>query len=69
MSLTHCPDCRRLCFVAAASCPNCEVPFRPGAFRAAAAAEKKTFRRRCTVLFLVPSLSTLAVLAVVMVRA
>ena len=69
VSLIHCPDCRRLCFVASASCPNCEVSSRSGALRAAAAAEEKSFRRKCGILFLIPFISTLAVLAVVLIRA
>ncbi len=69
MSLTHCPDCRRLCFVDSASCPSCAVSFRPGALRDAAAAEEKSFRRRSNVMFLIPLVAALAVLAVVLVRA
>ena len=69
MSLTHCPDCRRLCFVDSASCPSCAVSFRPGALSAAAAAEEKTFRRRSNIMFLVPFVSALAVLALVLMRA
>ena len=69
MSLTHCPDCRRLCFVDSASCPSCAVSFRPGALRDAAAAEEKSFRRRSNIMFLVPLVAALAVLAVVLVRA
>jgi hypothetical protein len=44
------------------------VSFKPGALRAAATAEEKSFRRKCGVLFLVPFVSILAVLAVVLVR-
>ena len=69
MSLTHCHDCRRLCFVDSASCPSCEVSFKPGALRTAATAEEKSFRRKCGILFLIPFISTLAALAVVLVRA
>ena len=69
MSLTHCPDCRRLCFVDSASCPRCEVSFRPGALGAAAVAEEESFMRKGSVLFLVPFLGTLMVLAVVLMRA
>jgi hypothetical protein len=68
LSLTHCPDCRRLCFVTYASCPSCDVSFKPGALRAAATAEEKSFRRNCGILFLIPFISTLAVLAVVLIR-
>ena len=69
MSLTHCPDCRRLCFVDSASCPNCEVSFRPGALSAAAAADEKSFRRKSNLTFLAPFVGALAVLAVVLMRA
>ena len=68
MRLTHCPDCRRLCFVDSASCPSCAVSFRPGALRAAAAAEEKSFRRRSNILFLIPFLGALVALAVVLMR-
>ena len=68
MSLTHCPDCRRLCFVDSASCPSCEVSFRPGVLRAAAAAEEKSFRMRSNIMFLVPFVGALAALAVVLMR-
>ena len=68
MSLTHCPDCRRLCFVDSASCPSCEVSFKPGALRAAATAEEKSFSRKSNILFLVPFVSALAVLTFVLVR-
>lgn len=69
MSLTHCPDCRRLCFVDSASCPSCEVSFGQGALGVAAAAEEKSFMRKGSVLFLVPFLGTMLVLAVVLMRA
>ena len=69
MSLTHCPDCRRLCFVDSASCPSCEVSFRPGALGAAATAEEKSFMMKGSVFFFVPFLGTLLVLAVVLIRA
>lgn len=69
MSLTHCPDCRRLCFADAASCPSCAVSFRPGALGDAAAAEEKSFRRRSNVMFLIPFVGALAALAVVLMRA
>jgi hypothetical protein len=45
------------------------VSFRPGALRAAATAEEKTFRRRGNILFLVPFVCALAALAVVLIRA
>lgn len=68
MSLTHCPDCRRLCFVDSAACPSCAVSFRPGVLREAAAADEKSFRRRGNLMFLVPFVAALAVLAVVLMR-
>jgi hypothetical protein len=68
MSLTHCPDCRRLCFVDSASCPSCAKSFRPGALRAAAAAEAKSFMRTSSIMFLVPIVSALVLLAVVLMR-
>jgi hypothetical protein len=68
VSLTHCPDCRRLCFVNSASCPSCAASFRPGVLHAVAAAEEKSFRRRSGIMFLVPFVSILALLAVVLMR-
>jgi hypothetical protein len=68
MSLTHCPDCRRLCFVNSTSCPSCAVSFRPGALRDAAAAEEKSFRRRSNIMFLIPFVGALAAMAVVLMR-
>ncbi len=68
MSLTHCPDCRRLCFVDSASCPSCAAPFRPGVLRDAAAAEAKSFMRTSSIMFLVPFVSALVLLAVVLMR-
>ena len=68
MRLTHCPDCRRLCFVNSASRPSCAVSFRPGALRAASAAEEKSFRMRSNIMFLVPFVGALAALAVVLMR-
>jgi hypothetical protein len=67
VSLTHCPDCRRLCFVDSASCPSCAVSFRPGALRDAAA-EEKSFRMRSNIMFLVPFVGALAALAVMLMR-
>lgn len=69
MSLIHCPDCRRLCFVASKYCPSCEASFRPGELRDAAAAEEKSFMRRGTIMFLVPIASALAVLGLLLMRA
>jgi uncharacterized protein involved in exopolysaccharide biosynthesis len=45
------------------------VSFRPGALSAAAAAEEKSFRRKGNLMFLVPFVGALAVLAVVLMRA
>lgn len=67
MRLTHCPDCHRLCFVASATCPSCAASFRPGVLRAAAA-EEKSFRKKSGIMFLVPFVSVLALLAVVLMR-
>ena len=53
----------------AASCPSCAASFRPGALRDAAAAEEKSFMRRGHIMFLVPIVGALAVLAVVFMRA
>jgi hypothetical protein len=52
MSLTKCPDCRRLTFIDALSCPSCGQAFRPGVLRAKAATEERGFNRRCGALFL-----------------
>jgi len=68
VSLTHCPDCRRLCFVDFASCPSCALSFRPGVLRDAAVAEEKSFRVRSNVMFLIPFVGALAVLAVMLMR-
>lgn len=68
MSLTHCSDCRRLCFVDSTSCPSCAVSFRPGALSAAAAADERSFRRRSNLMFLIPFAGALLALAVVLMR-
>ena len=68
MSLTHCPDCRRLCFVTSTYCPSCEASFRPGELRDAAAAEEESFMRKGHIMFLVPIVSALAVSAVLLMR-
>lgn len=52
MSMTKCPDCRRLTFIDAPSCPGCGEAFEPGALRAKAAAEESGFNRRRGALFL-----------------
>ena len=68
MSLTHCPDCHRLCFINSASCPSCAASSRPGVLSAAAAAEEKSFMRKGGIMFLVPIVSALALLAVMLMR-
>lgn len=68
MCLTKCPDCRRLTFVAATSCPSCEKEFQPGALRAKAEAEEKTFKRKCAAPFIIALLSLLVVLLFVVLR-
>ncbi len=65
MSLTKCPDCRRLSFVKAHFCPNCEPVFRPGELRAQASAEERAFGRRTDSLFAGLFLIALAVLTFV----
>jgi hypothetical protein len=45
------------------------VSFRPGALHAAAAADEKSFRRRSSIMFLIPFISTLMALAAVLMRA
>jgi len=42
--------------------------FRPGVLRAAAAAAERSFRRRSNIMFLVPFVGALVVLAVVLMR-
>ena len=69
MSLTHCPDCRRLCFVTSEYCPSCEASFRPGELRDAAAAEEKSFMRTGNAMFLASIASALAVLGALLMRA
>ncbi len=68
MSLTKCPDCRRLSFVGAESCPSCERAFRPGEMRAQANAEERAFGRRNNSLFAAVFLMALAVLVFVVLR-
>ena len=69
MSLTKCPGCRHLTFVDALSCPSCGEAFRPGILRAKAAAEDRSFNRRCGALFLsVLLLGTVAALLFAMLR-
>ena len=68
MSLTKCPDCRRLSFVKAESCPNCERAFRPGELRAQADAEDSAFGRRSNGLFAALFLFAMAALAFAVLR-
>ena len=68
MSLTNCPDCRRLSFVEAGSCPSCQRMFRPGELRARADAEERAFGRRNNGLFAALFLFALAALAFVVLR-
>jgi hypothetical protein len=64
----RCPDCRRLSFVEATSCPSCERTFRPGELRAQANAEERAFGRRNNSLFAAVFLMALAVFAFVALR-
>ena len=68
MSLTKCPDCRKLCFTDAASCPSCARMFQPTALRTQAEAEERAFQRNGHVLFLVLLLAPLMVLLFVAFR-
>jgi hypothetical protein len=68
MSLTKCPDCRRLSFVEAESCPSGERVFRSGEMRAQANAEERAFGRRNNSLFAALFLMALAALAFVVLR-
>lgn len=62
MSLTKCPDCRKLCFTGDATCASCGQAFLPGALGAQASAEERAFRRKFGALFLAAFLAALAVL-------
>jgi hypothetical protein len=68
LSLTHCPECRRLCFINSESCASCGAPFRAGVLRGAAEAEEKSFRVRSGLMFFVPFAGALAALAFVLIR-
>lgn len=68
MSLTKCPDCHHLSFVDAASCPTCLRTFRPGALRAQAAAEERSFRIRYGTIYLAVLMSVIALLLFVALR-
>ena len=52
MSLTQCPNCHRLCFTDAASCPNCFQVFKPGVLQASAIAAEKSFSAKAHMIFL-----------------
>jgi hypothetical protein len=68
MSLTRCPDCRHLSFVDALSCPTCLRAFRPGALRAQAAAEERSFRIKYGTIYLAVVLTMVALLLFVALR-
>jgi len=68
MGLTKCPDCRRLSFVKAESCPSCARAFRPGELGAQADAEERALGRRSNSLFAALFLFALAALAFVVLR-
>ena len=68
MSLTKCPDCNRLSFVDAESCPSCERVFRLGEMRAQAHADEWAFGRRNNSLFAALFLLALAALSFVVLR-
>jgi hypothetical protein len=68
MSLSKCPDCRKLCFTESASCPSCARAFQPAELRTQAEAEERAFQRKGHVLFLVLLLAQLMVLLFVAFR-
>ena len=68
MSLTKCPDCRRLSFVEGESCPGCARAFRPGELRAQSNAEERAYGRRSNGLFAALFLFALAALSFVVLR-
>ena len=68
MSLTRCPDCRRLSFVEAESCPSCGRAFGPGELRGRANADGVAFGRSNDSLFAALFLLALAALAFVVLR-
>lgn len=67
MSLTQCPDCRRLTFINASSCPSCERSFETGVLQAKADAEERAFKRKYGALFLAVLVILLGGLLVVMI--
>jgi hypothetical protein len=69
VGLTHCPDCRRLCFDDPASRPGGAVSSRPGALGDAAAADERSFRGRGSIMSPVPFAGAQLALAVVLMRA
>jgi len=68
MSLTKCPDRRRLSFVGAESCQSCDPVFRQGEMRARANADERAFGRRNNSLFAALFLLAMAALAFVVLR-
>jgi hypothetical protein len=68
MSLTKCPGCRHLTFVAASSCPSCEQAFQPGSLWAKNAAEERSFGRRVGAVFITALLIMFGVLLFVVLR-
>jgi len=68
MSMTKCPDCHRLSFADAESCPGCERAFRPGELRAQANAEERSLGRRVNGVFAALFVAALAALAFVLLR-
>jgi hypothetical protein len=67
MSLTKCPDCRRLSFVKAESSLSCERMFWPGELRAQANAEERAFGRRSDGVFAALITAALAAFAFVLI--
>ena len=68
MSLTRCPDCRRLGFAGAGSCPGCARAFGPGGLRALPDADGGALGRRNNSLFAALFLLALAALTFVVLR-
>jgi hypothetical protein len=61
MSLTGCPDWRRLSFVNAESCANCGLLFMPGSIQRKSDREERTFQNGALATF------SLLILALVVV--
>lgn len=68
MSMTKCPDCRRLSFVAAESCQNCGRAFGPAELRAQANDEEMSLGKKVNGAFAALFLSALTAAAFVMPR-